>query len=284
MKKHALVIGTLSLTLALSACGSKNSPDPTTATETTAESVADNTTAAATASADATTAETAAEVEVDSAAGTIERLNGSTLTIMDDFDEVEKVFDISKATILNTFPLTVGDYVEITFPEDAAGDVLEALEVEVIDAILAESEDPIMIGTIQDADDDTLTLAGADGETYTFTTANAYKVSADKSLKSGIEAQVTYLGELDDAEPLMAIKIVTEDSYDSDDAKVNAFIGEVDSAQEGSVVLVSESGDYFTFISDKVDFTAFKEGDTVQVIYEGSISAKEIPATAAKAK
>lgn len=292
MKKHALVIGVLTLTMALSACGSKDSTDPTASTETTAESAADDTTAAAAATTtaeDITTADADADpdakagMEVEFASGAILKLDGNTLTIMDEFDEAEKVFDISEAAIVKTFPLTVGDYVEITYPEAAEGAVIKALELEVLDSIRAESEDPLMIGTIQTAGDDTLTLAGADGQLYTFTTANAYKVSADNSLKSGVEAQITYLGELDDTEPLMAIKIVTEDSYDSDEAKINAFIGVVDTADEESLVLESESGDYFSFISDNVDFTVFNEGDTVKVIYEGSISAKGITATAAEA-
>lgn len=279
MKKQTLALAMIAVAVALGACSPKKETlETTTAVETT---TASETTTAAETTVDPAK-ESTEEVVEDYAAGTIVKVEGNTLTIQDEFEEIEKTFDISDASIIKLFPLTVGDYVEVVFPEGAAGDVVEALKVEVLEAVLAESEDPMMIGTITEAGGGTLTIEDGNGESYSFTTINAYEVSGDGGLVEGTEVQVTYLGELDD-ESLMAIKIVTEDKYDSKEAALNAFVGDVDSAKKGILVLISESEDYLTFTSAKLDFTKFKEGDTVKVTYEGSISAKEIPATAVEA-
>ena len=71
-----------------------------------------------------------------------------------------------------------------------------------------------------------------------------------------------------------------EDSYDTPEAEINAFIGTVAQVNEDGtgIVLESQDGDFFTFVSDSIDFTEFEEDQTLQITYTGSISAKEIPA------
>ena len=81
-------------------------------------------------------------------------------------------------------------------------------------------------GTIEKADDKTLTLKTEDG-TYTFNTIIAQKVTED-GIKAGAEADVTFYGDLEDEEDKpVATKIVTEDAMDTPEAKVNALTGKV---------------------------------------------------------
>ena len=136
--------------------------------------------------------------------------------------------------------------------------------------------DPVAEGKIKEVASDTMTLE-ADGEEYKILTGNAYVVGKD-GIKADADAEVTYLGDLDD-EPL-AIKIVMADAKDSDDAKINAFVGKVAQIGEDGdhIVLEAQTGDFFTFVSDDTDFSQYAEGDTLQIQYDGSINDKEIQA------
>lgn len=68
------------------------------------------------------------------------------------------------------------------------------------------------------------------------------------------------------------------DSYSNSDAERNAFIGKVAQIEEGSIVLQSASGEYFTFVSEDLDFSSKKVGDTVRVFYTGTVTGKSIAA------
>lgn len=125
----------------------------------------------------------------------------------------------------------------------------------------------------------TLTLKMEDDTTYTFNTSNAYVVA-----KNGIlvdqKATVTYIGDAEDTDPSpLAVKVVMEDSYNTPEAELNAFSGEVAQIEEDSIVLESADGDFYTFVSDDLDFSSYKTGDTLQIFYTGTITEKAIPAT-----
>lgn len=258
MKKALLITAIAAVSISAAACSSKKPA------ETTAAPV--ETTAAETT--------TVAETNEDYTSGIITAIDGDVLTVKDDYDDEERKYDISGADVTNEFPLTEGDWVDITFQADSTEDPVLAIAVEVTSSVLEQTMDPVAEGTIKEVASDTMTLE-VDGEEYKILTGNAYVVGKD-GIKADADAEVTYLGDLDD-EPL-AIKIVMADAKDSDDAKINAFVGKVAQIGEDGdhIVLEAQTGDFFTFVSDDTDFSQYAEGDTLQIQYDGSINDKEI--------
>lgn len=260
MKKALLITAIAAVSISAAACSSKK------AAETTA------------APAETTAAETGSEedVEEDYTSGIITAIDGDIITVKDDYDDQERKYDLSNAEVTKEFPLSVGDWVDLTLPAETTDDPIQAIAMEVTASMLEQDMDPVTDGKITEATSDTMTLE-VDGEEYKILTGNAYVVGKD-GIKAGENATVDYLGDLDD-EPL-ATKIVMEDAKDSDEAKINAFIGTVAQIGEDGnhIVLEAQTEDFFTFVSDSLDFSQYAEGDTVQIEYDGKISDKEIQA------
>lgn len=259
MKKALLITAIAAVSISAAACSSKK-PAETTA-----------------APAETTVAETSTEAaDEDYTSGVITAIDGDILTVKDDYDDQERKYDISKAEVTKEFPLSEGDWVDLTFPADSTEDPIPAIAMEVTSSTLEQTMDPVADGTIKDAASDSMTLE-VDGEDYKILTGNAYVVGKD-GIQAGASAEVTYLGDLDD-EPL-AIKIVMDDAKDSDEAQINAFVGKVAQIGEDGdhIVLEAQTGDFFTFVSDSTDFSQYAEGDTLQIQYNGSINDKEIQA------
>lgn len=268
MKKTLLITAILAMAIGATAC-SKKADTPTTAAPTT-EAATEATTEAAT---EETTEE---EIEEDYVSGIITAIDGDILTVKNDDDQTEKKYDISKAEITQEFPLSEGDWLEISFQAETTEDPIPAFTVEVSESVIGQNTDPSVEGKVADATMNTITLE-VDGEQYSMTRSNAYVVAKD-GITVDKNATVTFLGDLDD-EP-MALKIVMEDSYNTPEAEINAFIGTVAQiGEEGdNIVLESDNGDFFTFVSDDIDFTEYEEGQNLQIQYEGSVGAKEITA------
>lgn len=272
MKKQMLATSLLIMALGLSACSPK-APAETTPAETT-------TTAAAAEATTASEAETEEEVEEVSIDGIITKIESDVVTVKNSEDDKEISFDISKAEVINDFDLSVGDEVEVTFAEGASGETVPAITFEVYTSVIEENSDPLVSGSIEKSDDNTLSLKTEDGETYSFSTANSYIVSKD-GIKEGVNAEITYLGDLEDTDPIpMAIKVVTEDSFDSEDAKINAFKGTIDQLTGQDFTAETADGNYFSCTAeDGVDLSSFSKGDTVLITYTGSLTAKVIAVT-----
>ena len=205
----------------------------------------------------------------------ITAIDDKILTVKSDDDDSEKKYDLSKAEVNQEFPFAEGDLVEIMYPYETTADPVPVISLEVLESVLAENTDPSATGIVKEASDTALTLELEDGESYTIAIANAY-IIADNGITAGKEATVTFIGDLDD-EP-MATKVVMADSYSNSDAERNAFIGKVAQIEEGSIVLQSASGEYFTFVSEDLDFSSKKVGDTVRVFYTGTVTGKSIAA------
>lgn len=266
MKKQLLVTAMLAMALAATACSKKSET-----VETTPETTAETTTAAE------TTTE-AEDLDEDSIYGYITEINGNILTVQNDEDQTEKDYDITDADIVREYDFSEGDYVEIIFPAETAEDPVPVMGLEVIESVIAQNSidaDPSEEVMIDEVGTDTVTVTAEDGESYVVNTANAYIVGED-GLTVGNSATITYIGDLDDS-PL-AVKIVMEDSYDTDEAERSAFIGEIATINDDSLVLISADDDFYSFYSDEIDFSEYSVGDRVQVYYTGSISEKEIPA------
>lgn len=260
MKKALLITAIAAVSISAAACSSKK------AAETTA------------APAETTAAEETSEtdVEEDYTSGIITAIDGDIITVKDDYDEQERKYDLSGAEVTKEFPLSWGDWVDLTFPAGTTDDPIPAIAMEVTTSMMEQDMDPVANGKITEVASDSMTLE-VDGEEYKILTGNAYVVGKN-GIKADENATVEYLGDLDD-EPL-ATKIVMEDAKDSDEAKINAFVGKVAQISEDGnhIVLQAQTDDFFTFVSDSIDFSQYAEGDTVQVQYDGKISDKEIPA------
>ncbi len=267
MKKKVLVTAILTLAVGvagITACSKKEETAAATATET----VAETTTAEET--------EEAEEIEEEYMSGLITAIDDNILTVKNDEDETEKAYDITNAELTQEYPFAEGDWVEICYPAETAEDPVPVITLEVLDSVIAKNTDPSEEGIVVEATEDTITI-DVDGENYTLNTANAYIVG-ENGIAADEKATVTYIGDLDDE--AMAVKVVMEDSYDTPEAKINALIGEVVQIGEDgeSIVLESAAGDFFTFVSEDIDFSEYAEGDVLQIEYTGTVTAKTIPA------
>lgn len=265
MKKRLLAVGFLALALGVSACSSKPAQTTAAPVETTA---AEETT---------TAAETEEEIEEDYMTGYITAIEDAVLTVKNDEDDTEKKYDISDAEITHEFALSEGDWVEICYPAETTEDPVPVMTLEVLESEIGKNVDPSVEAVIEEVTDGTITITTEDEGPYTLLRTNAYVVS-DEALAAGQTVTVTYLGDLDDE--ALAVKIVEENSYDTPEAEQFAFTGKVAQINDddGSIVLESEQGDFFTFVSDEIDFSEYAEGETLTVVYTGTISAKDIPA------
>lgn len=269
MKKALLTAAILTMVLGTVACSSKAGDTPATTAGTSTEA-AESTTATETSE-----EETEADYDEVSMTGTVTAMDGDILTVKDDDDDTDKDFDLSNAEINQEFPLSEGDIVEIIYPDGTEKDPIPAISLEVYESVIGQNTDPSATGTVAEASDATLTLDLGDGESYTFTITNAYIVGAN-GIATGKEATVTYIGEIDD-EPI-ATKVVMEDSYDTEEAERNAFVGKVSQIEENSIVLESAQEEFYTFTSEDIDFSQQKVGDTITIFYTGTLSGKTIAA------
>ena len=278
MKKHYLAVAVLALALGMTACSSQK-PAETTAAQTTA---AAETTAAETTAAEATTE---AEDE-EYFYGYVKELKDNVVTMEDDEGATAK-FDFSKAEFTDDKKLGVGDEVEITYTGELSTDVNKAIMVDIVTSAAEEAaeaaaaeEDQTVSGTIEKADNSSVTLKSDDG-TYVFDATIAQKVTKG-GIKAGVTADITYYGDLDDTEePPMATRIVTEVAMDSADAEIYTLTGKVVEVSSSSVVLETADKDksVFAFVGDDGMFDSLKEGDTATVSYVGTLTARAIVAT-----
>lgn len=264
MKKRLLATAVFALAISATACSSKKPAEPTT------EAVTEATAAEET----ETTEEE--EVEEDYMSGLITKIDGTVLTVKNDDDETEKNYETADAELIQEFPLSEGDWVEITFPAETTEDPVPVITLEVLESVIGENTDPSAEGKVVEAGEDTITIE-VEGENYTLDTANAYIVAKD-GIVADQNATVTYIGDLDDE--AMAVKVVMEDSYETPEAEKFAFIGKVAQVgeEEDNIVLESSVGDFYTFTSESIDFNEYAVGDTLEIVYTGTITAKEIPA------
>lgn len=275
MRKHYLAIAVLALALGMTACSSKTSE---TTQATTTESAAD------------VSAAPGGEVsEEEYYYGFVGEVNDKIITVADDEGQEVK-FDVSGAVLDGADAIGTGDEVEVAYSGELSLEGTKANAVEVITSAAAEDQedsaeeaDELISGTIESADDNTLTLKTEDG-TYTFNSIIAQKVTKD-GIKAGAAADVTFYGDLDDADDNpVATKIVTEDAKDTEDAKVNTLTGKVAECDSSYVVLdtADPANTLFRFLGTEGMFDGVKVGDTVTVIYQGTLTEKAVVTTGLK--
>lgn len=288
MKKQYLAIALLALALGVSACSSKKAESEaeltTAAVETTAESQTAEETSSEGASTDAEELE-----EVNYYYGFISAVEEGKVTVSDD-DGEEAVFDISEAELTGADAVGEGDEVEISYAGELGSDITKASAVDIITSAAeeaeeeaAEEDDLTVSGTVEKADDSSLTLKTEDG-TYTFNTIISQKVTKG-GINAGVNAQVTYYGDLEDTEDLpVATKIVTDDAKDTEDAKIKFLTGTAAEVATDYIVLDTKdpANTLFSFMGTEGMFDGINTGDTVSVIYEGTLTDKVITALGVK--
>lgn len=279
MKKKYFAAAALALALGVTACSSKKADE------------AANTAAQTTEASSEETAEEMTEeaLEEDYFYGLVSAVEDKIITVADQ-DGLEAKFDISEAELTGAEEIGEEDEVEVTFEGERSEDVTKAVHVDVIVSAAeaaaeaeAENADETISGTIEKADDKSLTLAAEDG-TYTFNAIIAQKVTKD-GIKEGAEADITFYGDLEDTTDLpVATKIVTADAADTEDAKIMTLTGKAAEVGEDHLVLDTADPDntLFTFAGESGMFDGIQSGDTVTVIYEGTLTDRTIQAVGIK--
>ena len=270
MKKQYLAVAFLAVALGLTACSSKKAD-----TETTTVQAAESTE-------DASSDE---EVEEEYYYGFVSLVEDKVITVSDDEGKTAK-FDITDAKLIDADAVGEGDEVNVGYTGELSDDVTKATSVEVMTSAAevareeeAAEEDLVVEGTIESADDKTITLKNDDG-TYTLNAIIAQKVTKD-GIKAGVTAEVTYYGDLEDPDdPAVATRIVTEDAMDSEEAQKKTLTGTAAEVESDHIVLDTADPDntYFSFVGTEGMFDGINVGDKVTVIYDGTLTDKMIAA------
>ena len=255
MKKQYLAVAFLAVALGITACSSKKADT-------------ESTTAQAVESTEATSDE---EVEEDYYYGFVSLVEDNVITVSEDGGNTAK-FDISDAEITGADEIGEGDEVNVGFAGELSSDVTKATSVEIMTSAAevareeeADQEDLVVEGTIESADDSTITLKTEEG-TYTLNALIAQKVTKD-GIKAGAEAEVTYYGDL-------------EDPDDAAVAKKKTLTGTVAEVEADHIVLdtADPENTLFSFVGTEGMFDGISVGDKVTVIYDGTLTDKTVAA------
>lgn len=269
MKKQYLAVAFLAVALGLTACSSKKADTETT-------------TAQAVESTEAASSET---IEEEYYYGYVSLVEDKIITVTDDEGNIAK-FDVTDAQITGTDQIGEGDEVEVGYTGELSDDVTKSTSVDIMTSAAEETreeetadDDLIIEGTIESADDKTITLK-TDAGSYTLNSIIAQKVTKD-GIKAGAEAEVTYYGDLEDPDDqAVATRIITADAKDSDEAQKKTLTGTVAEVESDYIVLDTADPDntLFSFVGEEGMFDGINVGDTVTVIYDGTLTDKMIAA------
>lgn len=270
MKKQYLAIAFLAVALGLTACSSKKAD-----TETTTVQAAESTTEAS----------SEEEAEEEYYYGFVSLVEDKVITVSDDEGKTVK-FDITDAILTDADAVGEGDEVNVGYTGEMSDDVTKAISVEIMTSAAevareeeADTEDLVVEGTIESADDSTITLKNDEG-TYTLNALIAQKVTKD-GIKAGATAEVTYYGDLEDTtDHAVATRIITEDAMDSEEAQKKTLTGTAAEVETDHIVLdtADPENTFFSFVGTEGMFDGINVGDKVTVIYDGTLTEKMIPA------
>lgn len=208
----------------------------------------------------------------------------------------EMIFDIQNAETYDTEEyLMTGAGADVQFI-DGDFEVYPALAISVTMDVEqqadAEGRDPVMYGTVQFLDDNTVTIIDETGIQRDFNVQLARIVSFE-SISAGDEIAVTYFGsvfdhadvvddEIEDqgfnfSEPL-ALKLVSMDALDSEEANENYLTGTVGAVYSDAIEL--ETSLYtFVFSATMSVLDGINEEDHVRVYYEPPFGGITVTAT-----
>ncbi len=272
MKKQYLAVAFLAVALGLTACSSKKAD-----TETTTAQAAEST--------EASSADSEEEVDEEYYYGFVSLVEDKIITVTDDEGNVAK-FDVTDAQITGADEIGQGDEVEVGYTGELSEDVTKSTSVDIMTSAAevakeeeADAEDLVLEGTIESADDKTITVKTDEGS-YTLNSVIAQKVTKD-GIKAGAEAEITYYGDLEDPDDMaVATRIITADAKDSEEAQKKTLTGTAAEVESDYIVLDTADPDntLFSFVGEEGMFDDINVGDTVTVIYDGSLTDKMIAA------
>lgn len=227
--------------------------------------------------------------------GTVSSIDGSVLSI-NTIDGTTMSFDTANASIdeLDKANLVEGAYVETSYLD--APDAAEPYDASYVTVLMNLEEqadsmgvNPTLYGTVTFVDINDLTIRDANGTEVSFDNSISREVTFG-GIKAGTEVRVTYMGsiypenQVSDDEGTgsgapVAIKIVSEDAANSEEAAADYITGPASDVSEGSIT-VDTSYDSFTFTADPSMLSGIEESMNVRVYYEGVLAAgRSIPAT-----
>lgn len=269
MKKQYLAIAFLAVALGLTACSSKKADTETTTVQ----------------AAESTTESSSEEAEEEYYYGFVSLVEDKVITVSDDEGKTAK-FDITDAILTDADAVGEGDEVNVGYTGQMSDDVTKATSVEIMTSAAevareeeADTEDLVVEGTIESADDSTITLKNDEG-TYTLNALIAQKVTKD-GIKAGVTTEVTYYGDLEDTtDHAVATRIITEDAMDSEEAQKKTLTGTAAEVETDHIVLdtADPENTFFSFVGTEGMFDGINVGDKVTVIYDGTLTEKMIPA------
>lgn len=269
MKKQYLAIAFLAVALGLTACSSKKADTETTTVQ----------------AAESTTESSSEEAEEEYYYGFVSLVEDKVITVSDDEGKTAK-FDITDAILTDADAVGEGDEVNVGYTGEMSDDVTKATSVEIMTSAAevareeeADTEDLVVEGTIESADDSTITLKNDEG-TYTLNALIAQKVTKD-GIKAGATAEVTYYGDLEDTtDHAVATRIITEDAMDSEEAQKKTLTGTAAEVETDHIVMdtADPENTFFSFVGTEGMFDGINVGDKVTVIYDGTLTEKMIPA------
>lgn len=297
MKKKTLMFALLALAaVAAAGCGKKQ--DETTvqssavASAEASSGAAGESSAAADAEDEAATDAEGNPVEELYYDGVVQAMTATQLTVLSDEGETA-VFDISKAERDTDNELLPTCYVEVTYTGEAnATTPVPASYVAVMMSNEQQADemgvDPVIYGTVQFVDQNDLILNDVNGVEHTLDNSISRSVTFSQ-VQAGSEVSVTYIGTLDkeaqkDSEDgsgagtPIALKIVTSDAFNSEEAKKNCITGVVNEVKNG-VLKLDTSAESFEFTGDASLFAGIESDDNVTVYYNGAIGNRTVAAT-----
>ena len=219
--------------------------------------------------------------------GQVSHIDGDVVTIVTP-DGTSMSFDISGAgmTPEEKINLLEGAYVETAYLDMPDAQQPYASTYMIVLMNLEEQADamgvnPTLHGTITYVDINDITLRDANGNEVTFDNSMSREVTFS-SVAAGAEVQVTYMGSIYEENQMstdegtgsgapVAIKVVTEDAANSEEALADYISGPVSAITEDSIT-VDTSYASFTFSADPSMLEGIGQEDNVTVHYEGVLS------------
>ena len=293
-KRLIMVLMIAAFSVAAAACGSSKSEETTAAPET---EVQEETEAEAEVSEDGEEISGGAvggmvtddgeyieEVFVD---GKITRIEGDVVTIASSEGSTLS-FDISGAgvTAEERADILEGAYVETAYLDAPDAQQPYASSYMIVLMNLEEQADaegvnPTFSGTITYVDINEIIMRDANGAEVSFDNSMARDVTFS-TVAAGSKAQVTYMGSIYRDNQIsteegtgsgtpVAIKVVTEDAVNSEEAAANYIAGPVSDITEDTIT-VDTSYASFTFNADPSMLSGIEQENSVTVYYEGALS------------
>ncbi len=211
--------------------------------------------------AESTTESSSEEAEEEYYYGFVSLVEDKVITVSDDEGKTAK-FDITDAILTDADAVGEGDEVNVGYTGEMSDDVTKATSVEIMIAAEvareekeADTEDLVVEGTIESADDSTITLKNDEG-TYTL---NALIAKGKDGIKAGVTAEVTYYGDLEDTtDHAVATRIITEDAMDSEEAQKKTLTGTAAEVETDHIVLdtADPENTFFSFVGTEGCLTA----------------------------